>query len=435
MTVTFPMFGAAAPNAAAVAASGDPHGRLLAGPPAAAGWERIGSHLTRLGPLSRCSPDDLRAEITDACLLGRGGAGFPLGRKLEMAAGARGHPLVVVNGSEGEPASRKDQELLELRPHLVLDGAVAAAIAVGGDEIVIGAHRGRDAWDAVAAAIAERAADGIRCHMVDLPPTYLAGESSALVSFVNGGAPLPRSRGAPAALQGIAGRPTVLSNVETFAHLALIARLGPAWFCQAGSRDSPGSTLVTVNGDVRWPGKVLEVLRPVTIGELVEPFLPEGSRPRAVLVGGYAGTWVEWVDARSLPLDRGKLSEVGAPLGCGVLCVLGSQRCGLAETLRLLEWFAAGSAGQCGPCALGLPQLAAELNELVASRPDRRVRRRLNELASSIAGRGGCHFPDGAVHLVESALQTFGAEVSSHRSRRGCNLDHRAYFPLGAFRR
>ena len=411
---------------------GEPGTRLLAGPRAADGPEDLAGHILRLGPLELAgwSPEDLRSSIAASGLQGRGGGQFPIAEKLELAARSGGAPLVVVNGSEGEPASRKDRTLLAHRPHLVLDGAMVAASAVGARDVVLYLHRSRrDATEAVERALGERTGDPARIRLVDAPARYVAGESSAVVSYLQGDGALPRKRPIPVAASGVCGHPTVVNNVETIAHLGLIARFGPAWFAAAGDARTPGSTLVTVAGDVSSPLTVVEVVVPTTIGEVLATVDHRLALPRAVLVGGYEGTWIDGPVAEGTPLSRGSLKACGASLGCGLLAVLGPHSCGLKTTARLVRWLAGESSGQCGPCVFGLPSIAEELDRLADGTADRRDVRRLRLLTASVHGRGGCGHPTGVVCLVDSALDTFAAEVRQHLKGGPCGGLARG-FPL-----
>jgi NADH:ubiquinone oxidoreductase subunit F (NADH-binding) len=411
---------------------GDPGMRLLAGPRRSEGMERLRSHRTRLGQLELGHPDMLLQMIADSGLLGRGGGQFPIARKLELAATSRGHALVVVNASEGEPASEKDRTLLGHRPHLVLDGAMAAAWAVGAREVVVYLHRARrGATAALELAVAERRDDCATVRLVDAPMGYVAGESSAVVSFLDGTGAIPRKRALPAAAFGVAGRPTVVNNVETIAHLGLIARFGPAWFAEAGDRRSPGSTLVTIAGEVPAPGTVAEVVGTRTIGQALGSIAQLDRVPKAVLIGGYEGTWLDGETAWETPLTRGPLAACGASLGCGVLAVLAEGSCGLRTTALLVRWLAGESAGQCGPCVFGLPTLADTLDDLARGCGDRRDVRRLRILTASVHGRGACGHPTGVASLVDSALDAFAEDVDRHARGRACE-DAAAGFPLRA---
>jgi NADH:ubiquinone oxidoreductase subunit F (NADH-binding) len=396
--------------------AGSPGTRLLAGPARSLGTETLAGHDHRLGivDLDDVTPQALRDTVRASGLLGRGGAGFPTATKLDLAAASPGTPIVVVNASEGEPASRKDHTLLELRPHLILDGAHVAAAAVGADEIVVYSHH---ANAALLRALGERRDAGranVPVRVINAPNRYVAGETSAVVSYLSGTGALPRRGAQPAAKVGIAGRPTVVNNAETFAHLALIARFGPAWFSQVGTPQAPGSTLITLAGSVAVPGLVVEIVGPVTIGHVLESMGGLDAVPRAVLLGGYGGTWITGEAAWHTLLERHHLSALGLSLGCGLVAVLDDDACGLVETARLLRWLAGQSSGQCGPCVFGLPALAELVDDIAAGKSRRADLRRLREHAASVRGRGACGHPTGAVNLVESALETFTPELAMH---------------------
>jgi NADH:ubiquinone oxidoreductase subunit F (NADH-binding) len=418
------------------ALAGENGARLLAGPPASRGAESYDEHRARLGALALSDFDAaaLRRTIRESGLLGRGGGGFPTAAKFDVAADAPGTAIVVVNASEGEPASRKDRTLLALRPHLVIDGAQLAAIAVGADDVVVYTHRSHDdANQALRAALAQRHDLAVRVRVVEAPETYIAGETSAVVSYLDGRGALPRRGVIPAARAGIAGRPTVVNNLETLSHLALIARYGAAWFAEVGAPEAPGSTLLTLNGAVAQPGLVVEVVGPVTIGEVLTTYGGIKEVPRAVLLGGYEGTWIPGETAWGAPVERHRLSRLSMSLGCGMVAVLGEEACGLAQTARLVSWLATQSAGQCGPCVLGLPRLSDELDALVAGRARKGDLRRLRELATSVRGRGACGHPTGVVTLIDSALDTFADELRSHLRGEVCETSRELLdFPLPA---
>lgn len=401
------------------------HGaRLLAGPARSEGSELLAAHERRLGQLDLDSTnsDELRDVIAESGLLGRGGGQFPIARKIELAATSGGSPIVVVNASEGEPASRKDRTLLEMRPHLILDGAMVAAKAVNTHEIVIYHHHTpHDSTSPIKRAIAERPPSEYSFRIVDAPARYVAGESSAVISFLDGHGAIPRRQRIPVASSGVAGRPTVLNNAETIAHLALIARFGHDWFGEVGNHKSPGTTLVTLAGEVAVAGVVVEVLAPATIGQLLSTTGGLDLPPSAVLIGGYEGTWLDGVTAWNTPLDRGTLSGCGTSLGCGVIAVLGEASCGLATTSRLVRWLAGESAGQCGSCVFGLPAMADLLDLIADGRGISRDVRQLRKLAASLYGRGACGHPSGVVTLIESALDTFDHELRAHTRGRHCD--------------
>ena len=358
--------------------------------------------------------------IGSAGLRGRGGAGFPTARKLRAVAAAARRPIVIANGCDGEPASDKDHMLLDIAPHLVIDGAVLAAHAVGASEIILCVHRDDDLVERLSRELAQRPDGEPAVRLVQVPHRYVSSEASALVNFINTGDARPSSKPPHLAERGVRGRSTLVDNVETLAHLALIARYGPEWFRACGTADSPGTALVTISGAVSHPG-VYEAALGTRMGQVLQlagaPVVPVS----AVLVGGYAGSWLPLPFAAGVPMDHAGLRAAGASLGVGPLRVLPTTACGLAETARLLGYLAGESAAQCGPCMFGLPAIADDLDRLVVGARDapdalRCLRGRL----PVIEGRGACAHPDGAVRLAASALVAFEPDVRAHATGHPC---------------
>ncbi len=379
------------------------------------------AHLERWGPM----PDGgvaLIEEVERAGLRGRGGAGFPTATKLRTVAAGR-RSVVVANGTEGEPVSTKDKSLLMGSPHLVLDGASLAAETVGADEAIICVDTtATGAAHAVRAALAERArvkADRVSLRLETAPNRYVAGEESALVHWLGGGDARPTFVPPRPFERGLRGRPTLVNNVETLAHLALIARFGAAWFRGLGTADEPGTALVTLTGDVSRPG-VYELPLGFPLVDLLRAAGEAEFAPQAVLIGGYAGTWIPGSVAVALTADTKSLRRAGAGLGCGAISVLGPGQCGLLELARVTRWLAGESAGQCGPCVHGLPAIATAVEALAAGRRDRRLDAQLPRWLDMVDGRGACHHPDGAVRFVRSALAVFATEIHEHRRRGPC---------------
>ncbi|MER6418242.1 NADH-ubiquinone oxidoreductase-F iron-sulfur binding region domain-containing protein [Streptomyces sp. NPDC001137] len=398
-----------------------------------AGWHSTGrpatltDHLGRYGPppASR-TPMSLVEAVEAAGLTGRGGAGFPTARKLRAVAERRGRSVVVVNAMESEPASRKDQFLLAVAPHLVLDGAVLAAAAVGADTVHVCLPRDRTAqYRQLGAALAERRharLDRVRVRLHALPHAYVSSESTSLVSWLNGGPARPQ--GSPRTHErGVARRPTLVHNAETLAHLALIARHGPRWFRQAGAPDEPGTTLVTVSGAVA-ASAVLEVALGTPLATVLDRAGGPAEPVQAVLLGGFAGTWLP-AEHLHTPLTRRDLAPLGAAPGAGVLVALAHSACGLSETARMLAYLAAHGARQCGPCHFGLPAVAEDFAALAAGRADADLWSRLHRRTSLLPDRGACRHPDGAARLAASALHTFAEDVERHLTHHVCEAARR----------
>jgi NADH:ubiquinone oxidoreductase subunit F (NADH-binding) len=400
-----------------------------------AGWRRTGpvslrEHLDRYGPppVRLAGRRGVLAEaVMAAGLTGRGGAGFPTGTKLQAVAARRGPAVVVANAMESEPASQKDHTLLASAPHLVLDGALLAAEAVGADAVHVCVPRAKPHLAGhLHAAIADRQRSGIggpRFDVHELPRHYVSSEETSLVRWLNGGEARPAGGPARPFQRGVRRRPTLVGNVETLAHVALIGRFGPDWFREAGLSDAPGTMLVTVSGAVRSPG-----VREVAVGTPVAQVLAaSGAGPdmAAVLIGGYFGTWHDPRQVGGLPLAAGALRGIGASPGAGVLAVLPASACGLAETARVLRYLAGQSAGQCGPCAFGLPSVADDFAHLADGRPGEPVLERLESRLGVLSGRGACRHPDGAARLAASALTTFAADARAHARGAPCEAARR----------
>jgi NADH:ubiquinone oxidoreductase subunit F (NADH-binding) len=417
---------AAARQARQAPAGGSGFPRLL--PPAGQGAD-LRAHLGLHGPVPyRDSARALIGEVRAAGLTGRGGAAFPVHRKLEAVAAARpGRAIVVGNAAEGEPASHKDEALLFLAPHLILDGLQLAAEAVGAGRAVLyvrGDLRARTRLDDY---LPERDAYGLDRLPVEIvwsPHRFLAGEESALASRVSGGPAVPQFTPPRVFERGVDGRPTLVQNVETLAHLALIARYGPGWFRGLGTPDEPGSMLCTL----RQGSGSVDVAE-ASIGTPLATLL-DLSAAGAVLVGGYHGAWLPAAQAAGLTLSNAQLRPAGAFTGAGVLAALPNDRCGLIESARVARYLALESAGQCGPCLNGLPSIAAAMAELAGNRPHPRVLGDLGRWAGLVEGRGACHHPDGTVRFLRSALRVFGPEIRLHQQGRCSAATARPFLPV-----
>jgi NADH:ubiquinone oxidoreductase subunit F (NADH-binding) len=327
--------------------------------------------------------------------------------------------VVVVNGIEGEPASAKDRVLLTHAPHLALDGAEVAASVVRASEIVF-CVADTAAADSVEAAIEERRRSGMgrgRVQVRRAPGRYVAGEESALVTWLQTGAALPVMRTDKSVPLTVGRRPAVVHNVETLSQVALIARHGPTWFRAQGTPEAPGTTLVTVSGAVRRPG-VLEIPLGTPVIDILDAAGLVGTAS-GVLVGGYGGTWLA-ASRLDTPYAPGPLAALGATHGVGVLIALPRGSCGIAETARIARYMAGQSAGQCGPCVFGLPAIADDLEQLWTGRAGASVVDRIEHRAASVDGRGACRHPDGVARLVRSALDVFADDARGHAHGRPC---------------
>src|SRR5215475_5901876 len=385
----------------------------------------LGAHDERYGPV-RLRGAALVDEVERSGLTGRGGAAFPAGRKLRSVAersrrpgrpGRPGRPagpgrpgrrgaVLIANGMESEPASAKDASLLARAPHLVLDGVMLAAVTVSAEQAYLCVSRPAQA-EALSAAAAERdGRDPVPVAVTMVPERYVASEESALVHYLNGGPAVPLLTPPRPFERGVRGRPTLVSNVETLANVALISRYGADWFRSLGVSSAPGSALVTITGAVRRPG-VYEIALGTPLRDVLALAGGMDAALQAVLAGGYFGGWLPAGVTLNTAASAPGLRAAGASFGAGVLLVLPAGGCGLAETAQVVRYLAGQSAGQCGPCRSGLPEIAAMTEQAAFGGATGRVLRALHNLCGLVEGRGACHLPDGVARLVASTLRVF----------------------------
>ncbi|MCP2338479.1 NADH-quinone oxidoreductase subunit NuoF family protein [Actinomadura rupiterrae] len=391
------------------------------------------------GRLATPGLDEVLRLAEQADLRGRGGAGFPFARKLAAVAarldhgGGRPHgevlpgerrgrrvpaedAVVVVNGAEGEPGSAKDRVLLTRAPHLVLDGAQIAATALGIERIVVAVEDG-EAARSVREAVAERR---MPARVVRLAERFVSGESGAVVRAVNGETPVPPGVKVRASDAGVDRCPTLLSNTETFAQLAVLTSLGADLYAAVGTADEPGTTLLTVGGT-----RVVEAPLGIRLGEVLA--FCDTPADQGVLVGGYHGQWLAAPDVARAVLSRRGMRAVGGTVGAGIVLPLADGTCPLGEVTRIASYLAAQSAGQCGPCRLGLPDVVRALHALADGGG---VVDDVRRAAGIGRGRGACSHPDGTARFVLSALEAFAEDVETHRWGGTCGRPTFGVLPL-----
>ncbi len=346
----------------------------------------------------RLSPDEIWQLIRGAALTGYGGAHFPVHRKWESVRQPGPVGLVVANGAESEPLSAKDIALLQLRPHLVLDGLELTALALGAQAAVIWLHESaRSTRDSVDAALRDRTGS-LQMTVRTAPSGYLSGESSAVVRAVSGGPAIPSFRPVRGRSLDRHGAPVLVHNVETLARIALAAR---------GIR--PTNRLFTVSH--RGLRTVVEIAGAAPVNAALDA-AEFGAPFEAILVGGYGGRWFSAAAA-------GQLGSAAAP-GAGVLFPIESGDCGLRCVAAITEFMAEAGARQCGPCRFGLPAIAELLGHVVDTGGQFERVEELRRTLSLVAGRGACGHPDGVTGMVSSALQVFAGDLESHLDSGRC---------------
>ncbi|MEU6944598.1 NADH-ubiquinone oxidoreductase-F iron-sulfur binding region domain-containing protein [Streptomyces sp. NPDC046316] len=378
----------------------DPQGTVLGAAPDLA--ESACAYRATGGYDGATAPDELLAHLAASGLRGRGGAGFPAAVKLRSVRDPGGAPVVVANGEEGEPGSVKDRWLLRARPHLVLDGLARTAA-------ITGAVRGFVYLsDPVAAGSVRRALlehpPPLPVEVVETDHTYVAGEETAVVRRIDGGPALPTAKPPRPFEQGVGGAPTLVSNVETLARIALTAARPDL------GRAIALTTLVTLSGDRTTP-----LLTEVPYGIPLRALAAELGIPDATgaLMGGLFGGLVG-TDALDLPLEPGALTAAGTALGCGAIRFLSPGSCPVATAADAAAHLAAASARQCGVCVSGTGAVGNALRALAAGTAGPDTADSLHRWSQGLPGRGACGLLDASAGIAGSLLRAFPRLARSH---------------------
>jgi len=362
----------------------------------------------------RRSPTELIEKVKQSGLRGKGGAGFPCGLKWASCAGSPGDTkYVVCNADEGEPGNFKDRWILEMRPHLILEGLALACYAVGarlGYVYIRGEYR--DAIEIIRAAVREARSAGILGSDVlgsgrplDLDVfsgagAYVCGEETALVESMEGKRGTARLRPPYPTQSGLYGCPTVVNNVETLASVSLIALNGASAYASDGTAQSPGTKLFSVSGDVADPG-LLEAAYGLTVQEVLDwaGGGKDGRQVKAALIGGPAGRLVP-----AQQFER-SLSYEDIPPGAGAVVAIGEQRSIRKIAANIMGFFAHESCGFCAPCRIGTKRLEEMLN---GDAPfDAESARRITQV---LRATSRCGLGQAAANALDDALLYFGGE-------------------------
>ena len=358
----------------------------------------------RLGTFMPTAADPIEV-LAHAGLRGRGGAGFSTARKLATVRAAAGAKVIVANGGEGEPSSLKDRWLLAHRPHLVLDGLLRAADAIGAGRTIIFVTD-PDLAVQVQAAVGDHP-DRPGRSPVEVrvgPDRYVAGEETAVCRLINGGPALPTDKPPRPYERGVDGASTAVLNVETLAHLSFIVRHGAAAYRAYGTDESPGTTLVTLAGSCHHPG-VYEVPFGLSLEEM---FCSIGggwtSTPSAFLIGGWFGGVLGPAGA-ALCCTHEHAAAAGTGIGCAAFTAVGIDDDVLGMTAAIGRWYAAESAQQCGVCIKGTAAIAAALGAVARGDRDALTLGKLIRWRRTLRGRGACALLDGAAVLAGSVAE------------------------------
>ena len=393
-----------------------------------------GSYAGLRHALTELSPDEVLATIKESGLRGRGGAGFPTGRKWEFTRNASGEPkYIVCNADEGEPGTFKDRILLEETPHLIIEGLILAGYAVGATQGYI-YIRGEfaESIKRMGEALAEARQEGylggnilgkdfsfdIEIHQG--AGAYVCGEETSLIESIEGKRGFPRLRPPYPASAGLWGKPTVVNNVETLANVPLIISSGVKDYRSLGTQSSPGTKLYPLSGAVNNPG-VVETEMGVTLRHLIFKFgggMAEGTEFSVALVGGAAGVFLgeEMLD---VPLEYDSLAERGAVLGSGAVLVL-DKGCKISHLLfDILHFFAHESCGKCVPCRIGTARLVELMERFTEGTGTEEELDLMLKTAQVMRETSLCPLGQSCYPMLQSALDYFRDDLLSEQNNRG----------------
>jgi NADH:ubiquinone oxidoreductase subunit F (NADH-binding) len=373
--------------------------------------------------------DHLLGELDLSGLLGRGGAAFPLAVKVRTVRDngrRRGGAVVIANGEEGEPASIKDRWLLRHRPHLVLDGLRLAArmVEAAHAHVYVSDRRAAESVETALAEVDAAALDGLAISVVMVEPTYVAGEETAAVRVLNGGPAKPKDKPPRPFEEGVAGLPTLVSNVETLANLPFLHRHGAERFRRHGTSTSPGTFLATITGAGRPPA-LYEIPHGVAFTDLLEVHGVAADQVSGVLMGGYFAGLVNR-DMLNATLDHDSLRALNSGLGCGAIAIL-TQDCPVAVAASVMAYYDRENAGQCGSCFNGTAAMSAVTGALRDGLATAEDLARLERWSVVLRGRGACATLDGATNIAASMLAQFPHLVARHMEN-GCTTCYSGAF-------
>jgi NADH-quinone oxidoreductase subunit F len=367
---------------------------------------------------------DILAEVIASGLRGRGGAGFPVGKKWSVAAETLSTDrYLVCNAGEDEPGSFKDRTLLEYRPHLVLEGMILAARAIKAEEAFLYLNETYDLNFKQMNAAIEEASLSIKISIHKAPTVYVAGEDSAALEVLEGRPPKPRQKPPYPAVAGLFGKPTVVNNAETLANIPLIARNGAAWFRNWGTPESPGTMLFCLGDEMKNPG-VYELPMGTPVRYLYEDLgggLKSERQLKAFLPGGPSCAFLtpEQLGTR---LDPESLKKAGSTLGCGVMRFYDEDACMVDETLHIAHFFTRESCGQCPACRMETAMLSTMLERIQQGKGDAALFDQFQKVLDFNRGKGYCALINMPGPPIMSALSLFREEFEFHLRHGRCGL-------------
>ena len=389
----------------------------------------IGGYGALAKTLSEFTPKQVREEIKKSGLRGRGGGGFPTGRKWDSTHDAPGEPkYVIVNCDEGDPGAYMDRSVMEGNPHSVIEGLIIGAYAIGANEGYIYIREEYPlAVENTELAIKQAEEHGllgknilgsgfdftIKIHRG--AGAFVSGESSALMSAIEGKVGEPRPKYIHTSEKGLWDKPTCLNNVETWANVPLIINKGADWFRSMGTENSKGTKIFSLVGKVNNTGLV-EVPMGITLRKIIYDIgggIPNGKKFKAVQTGGPSGGCIP-ESQLDIPVDFDELKKAGSMMGSGGMIVMDEDTCMVDIAKYFVKFLSQESCGKCTPCREGLRQMLRILNDVTAGKATEKDIQLLEELSEVVKEASLCALGRTAPNPVLSTLKYFRDEYEAH---------------------
>jgi NADH:ubiquinone oxidoreductase subunit F (NADH-binding) len=386
----------------------------------------------------RTPPEDVVKVVSDAGLRGRGGAGFPTGKKWQFTREAPGEPrYLVLNGGEDEPGSKKDRVLLENLPHLVIEGTILAAYAIGATKTYLYINANYDvAIKTITDALTEAKAANywgenilgsdfaLDIEIVPAPHNYVAGEDTAALEVIEGRKAWPRQKPPFPVTVGLFGKPTAVNNVETLANVAPIVLQGANWYRKFGTAESAGTMIFSLGDDVNRPG-VYELPFGTPLRYLIEACgggMKSGKKIKAIMPAAPSSAYLP-LEKMDTPLDHNSIRDAGSGLGCGVVRLVAEGTCIVEEVIKISEFFTVESCGQCPACRMETNTLTSLLKKVQAGQGGQPILEQFGKVLAFNKGKGFCNLIAMPGPPIESALKLFPADFTAHLSTGKCPLN------------
>ncbi|HJU60774.1 MAG TPA: NADH-ubiquinone oxidoreductase-F iron-sulfur binding region domain-containing protein [Candidatus Binatia bacterium] len=396
---------------------------------------RLRGGYAALAKAIKATPEEVIKEVSNAELRGRGGAGFPTGKKWSFTRECAEEPhYLVMNGGEDEPGSKKDRVLMENLPHLVIEGVILAAYAIGASKAYLYINANYEvAIKSITNALAEAKDAGywgenvlgnnfsVGIEITPAPHNYVAGEDTAALEVIEGKKAWPRQKPPFPVTVGLFGKPTAVNNVETLANVPPILLHGADWYRGFGTADSSGTMIFSLNEDVNRPG-IYELPFGTPLRHLIEAYgggMKGGRKIKAIMPAAPSSAFLA-PDKIDTPLDHNSMREAGSALGCGVVKLVPQGSCIVEEVLKISEFFTAECCGQCPACRMETNTLTSLLKKVQQGQGGQAILEQFGKILAFNRGKGFCNLISMPGPPIESALKLFPEDFAAHLSTGKC---------------